>query len=110
MIFIFTFLDNSSIKERDNELSGFFSGQFKSGKILEIESNPEMGKNSSLTLFKDLDVEPHKETEELKAFKKEIKEASIKHNQKLDKIDADSSNIFNKGRLLYVLFYNSRFN
>lgn len=107
MIFIFTFLDNSSIKERDNELSGFFSGQFKSGKILEIESNPEMGKNSSLTLFKDLDVEPHKETEELKAFKKEIKEASIKHNQKLD---VDSSNIFNKGRLLYVLFYDSRFN
>lgn len=73
---------NSSIKEKDNELSGFFSGQFRSEKILETDSNQELNKDSSFTLLKDLDVEPHKETEELKLFKKEIKEASLKHKHK----------------------------
>ena len=75
-------------------MSRFFSGQFKSDKILEIDSNIEIGKNSSLTLLKDLDVEPHKETEELKAFKKEMKEASIKNNTKAEIAGADCNDIF----------------
>ena len=57
-----------------------------------------MGKNSPLTLLKDLDVEPHKETQELKAFKKEIKEASIKNNTKDEIAGADYNNIFGKGK------------
>ena len=57
-----------------------------------------MGKNSSFTLLKDLDVEPHKETEELRAFKKEIKEASIKNNTKHEMAGADCNNIFGKGK------------
>lgn len=74
-------IDSSSIKEKDNELSNLFSNQLKSDKILATDSNQEMGGDSPFTLLKDLDIEPHKETEELKAFKKEIKEASMKHNQ-----------------------------